>query len=102
MMVPCRTTQPDQTSRNIGDTPKVMLVSSEQATSFHTLRHRICELNVIINVLTDRCTIFVVLQLEFGDFKTASESGSSHLLLKQAVDNFFPVCYRSRSSDDMK
>jgi len=37
--------------------------------------------------------------MEYGDLKSAAESTSSGLLLRQALDNFYPSCYRISSAD---
>jgi len=37
--------------------------------------------------------------MEYGDLKSAAESTSSGLLLRQALDNFYPSCYRISSVD---
>jgi len=37
--------------------------------------------------------------MEYGDLKSAAESTSSGLLLRQSLDNFYPSCYRISSAD---
>jgi len=40
--------------------------------------------------------------MEYGDLKSAAESTSSGLLLRQSLDNFYPSCYRISLADSTR